>query len=168
MRCEIEPTIHPEAFVHPDATVIGNVTLAAGVSVWPQAVLRGDYGAITVGERTSVQDGTVLHCTEWHPTTIGADCVLGHNTHVEGATIGNGCLIASGSVVLNGATVGDGAVVGAGAVVSFNGVVPARRMALGVPARVREGHEVPERQTQPIVDMYLENITRYKTQLRCL
>jgi carbonic anhydrase/acetyltransferase-like protein (isoleucine patch superfamily) len=165
---EIEPTIHPEAFVHPDATVIGNVTLAAGVSVWPQAVLRGDYGAITVGERTSVQDGTVLHCTEWHPTTIGADCVLGHNTHVEGATIGNGCLIASGSVVLNGATVGDGAVVGAGAVVSFNGVVPARRMALGVPARVREGHEVPERQTQPIVDMYLENITRYKTQLRCL
>ncbi len=168
MRCEIEPTIHPEAFVHPDATVIGNVTLAAGVSVWPQAVLRGDYDAITVGERTSVQDGTVLHCTEWHPTTIGADCVLGHNTHVEGATIGNGCLIASGSVVLNGATVGDGAVVGAGAVVSFNGVVPARRMALGVPARVREGHEVPERQTQPIVDMYLENITRYKTQLRCL
>jgi len=165
---EIEPTIHPEAFVHPDATVIGNVTLAAGVSVWPQAVLRGDYDAITVGERTSVQDGTVLHCTEWHPTTIGADCVLGHNTHVEGATIGNGCLIASGSVVLNGATVGDGAVVGAGAVVSFNGVVPARRMALGVPARVREGHEVPERQTQPIVDMYLENITRYKTQLRCL
>ncbi len=160
---EIEPTIHPEAFVHPDATVIGNVTLAAGVSVWPQAVLRGDYGAITVGERTSVQDGTVLHCTEWHPTTIGADCVLGHNTHVEGATIGNGCLIASGSVVLNGATVGDGA-----AVVSFNGVVPARRMALGVPARVREGHEVPEGQTQPIVDMYLENITRYKTQLRCL
>jgi len=165
---EIEPTIHPEAFVHPDATVIGNVTLAAGVSVWPQAVLRGDYGAITVGERTSVQDGTVLHCTEWHPTTIGADCVLGHNTHVEGATIGNGCLIASGSVVLNGATVGDGAVVGAGAVVSFNGLVPARQMALGVPARVREGHEVPERQTQPIVDMYLENITRYKTQLRCL
>jgi len=71
-------------------------------------------------------------------------------------------------VVLNGATVGDGAVVGAGAVVSFNGVVPARRMALGVPARVREGHEVPEGQTQPIVDMYLENITRYKTQLRCL
>jgi len=137
---DVEPTIHPEAFVHPDATVIGDVTLAAGVSVWPQAVLRGDYGSITVGERTSVQDGTVLHCTEWHPTVIGADCVLGHNTHVEGA----------------------------GAVVSFNGVVPAHRMALGVPARVREGYEVPEGQTQGIVDKYVQNITRYKGRLRRL
>lgn len=165
---DAEPTIHPDAFVHPDATVIGDVTLAAGVSVWPQAVLRGDYGSITVGARTSVQDGTVLHCTELHPTVIGADCVLGHNTHVEGAAIGDGCLIASGSVVLNGATVGDGAVVGAGAVVSFNGVVPAHRMVLGVPARVREGYEVPVGQAQGIVDKYVENITRYRGELRAL
>ncbi len=165
---DVTPTVHPEAFVHPDATVIGDVTLAAGASVWPQAVLRGDYGRITVGERTSIQDGTVLHCTEWHPTTIGADCVVGHNAHVEGATIGDGVLVASGSVVLNGATVGDGAVVGAGAVVSFNGVVPARAMALGVPARVREGHEVPDGSTLGIVGKYLENVARYRSELRRL
>lgn len=165
---DVEPTIHPDAFVHPDATVIGNVTLAAGVSVWPHAVLRGDYGSITVGERTSVQDGTVLHCTDWHPTVVGSDCVLGHNVHVEGATIGNGCLIASGSVVLNGAVVGDGAVVGAGAVVSFNGQVPDRTMALGVPARIRDGHVVPEGSTLPIVAKYLQNITRYRAELRRL
>ncbi len=165
---DVTPTVHPDAYVHPDATVIGAVTLAAGVSVWPHAVLRGDYGRITVGERTSVQDGTVLHCTEWHPTLIGADCVLGHNVHVEGAKIGDGCLVASGSVVLNGSVVGDGAVVGAGAVVSFNGVVPARSMALGVPARIRAGHEVPAGSTLAIVAKYLDNITRYRTELRRL
>ena len=165
---DVVPTVHPEAFVHPDATVIGDVTLAAGVSVWPQAVLRGDFGRITVGERTSVQDGTVLHCTELHPTVVGADCVLGHNVHVEGAIIGAGCLVASGSVVLNGSVVGDGAVVGAGAVVSFNGVVPARSMALGVPARIRPGHEVPAGFTLAIVEKYLENVVRYRAELRRL
>ncbi|MEO6881645.1 MAG: gamma carbonic anhydrase family protein [Mycobacteriaceae bacterium] len=165
---DVEPTVHPDAFVHPDATIIGDVTLAAGASVWPQAVLRGDYGRIVVGERTSVQDGTVLHCTDWHPTAVGSDCVLGHNVHVEGATIGNGCLIASGSVVLNGATVGDGAVVGAGAVVSFNGVVPARSMALGVPARIRADHEVPAGYVEGIVAKYLENVARYRDELRRL
>lgn len=165
---DVVPTVHPEAFVHPDATVIGDVTLAAGVSVWPQAVLRADFGRIAVGERTSVQDGAVLHCTELHPTVVGADCVLGHNVHVEGAIIGTGCLIASGSVVLNGSVVGDGAVVGAGAVVSFNGVVPARSMALGVPARIRPDHEVPAGFTRAIVEKYLENVVRYRAELRRL
>src|ERR1041384_2897095 len=71
-----EPIIHPDAYVHPDATVIGDVTLRAYASVWPQAVLRGDSGSIQVGERTSVQDGTIVHCTEFHPTVIGANCVI--------------------------------------------------------------------------------------------
>ncbi|GAA2662802.1 MULTISPECIES: gamma carbonic anhydrase family protein [Actinosynnema] len=154
-----EPVIHPDAYVHPDATVIGDVVFA---SVWPQAVLRGDYGRIEVGARTSVQDGAVLHCTEEHPTTIGAECVIGHNAHVEGATIADRCLIASGSVVLNGSVVETGAVVGAGAVVSFNGRVPARAMALGVPARVREGHEVPDSAFAFIVDKYVQNIASYR------
>ncbi|QUQ71424.1 gamma carbonic anhydrase family protein [Kutzneria sp. CA-103260] len=162
------PTIHPDAYVHPDATVIGAVTIGADSSVWPGAVLRGDYGTITVGERTSVQDGTVLHCTQVHPTIIGSDCVLGHNAHVEGATVGDGCLIASGSVVLNGSVIGGGAVVGAGAVVSFGGVVPARSMALGVPARVREGHEVPEDMTKGIVELYVGNARAYRHGLRRL
>ena len=162
------PTIHPDAYVHPDATVIGAVTIGADSSVWPQAVLRGDYGTISVGERTSVQDGTVLHCTQIHPTIIGSDCVLGHNAHVEGATVGDGCLIASGSVVLNGSVIGDGAVVGAGAVVSFDGVVPPRAMALGVPARVREGHEVPEGMTKGIVELYVGNARAYRHGLRRL
>lgn len=165
---EREPTIGRDAYVHPDATVIGAVTLGDGVSVWPGAVLRGDYGTITIGARTNVQDGTVIHCTPVDPTVIGADCVIGHNAHVEGAVISDRCLIASGSVVLNGATVGDGAVVGAGAVVPFGFAVPPRRMALGVPARIREGFEVEDGHTGLNVEMYFQNAQHYRTQLRRL
>jgi carbonic anhydrase/acetyltransferase-like protein (isoleucine patch superfamily) len=164
----VEPAIHPDAYVHPDATVIGDVRIGAHASVWPQAVLRGDYGHIEVGARTSVQDGTVVHCTEVHPAVIGASCVIGHNVHIEGATIADHCLIASGSVVLNGSVVETGAVVGAGAVVSFDGRVPARSMVLGVPARVREGHVVPEGAWQFIVEKYVENTLRYRKELRRL
>jgi carbonic anhydrase/acetyltransferase-like protein (isoleucine patch superfamily) len=165
---EHEPDIHPDAYVHPDATVVGRVTLGAFASVWPQAVLRGDYGTITVGARTSVQDGTVVHCTEYHPTVIGEECVIGHNVHIEGATIADQCLIASGSVVLNGSVVELGSIVGAGAVVSFNGHVPARSMALGVPARIRPDYEVPERAWQAAVDRYVANIALYRKELRRL
>jgi carbonic anhydrase/acetyltransferase-like protein (isoleucine patch superfamily) len=162
------PHIDPDAYVHPDATVIGDVRIGPFASVWPQAVLRGDYGRIEIGERTSVQDGTVIHCTEHTPAIIGRECVIGHNVHIEGATVADHCLIASGSVVLNGAVVEEGAIVGAGGVVSFNGHVPARRMALGVPARIREGYEVPERAWQDIVNRYVANIDVFKHGLRPL
>jgi carbonic anhydrase/acetyltransferase-like protein (isoleucine patch superfamily) len=165
---EHEPTIHPDAWVHPDATVIGNVHLAAHVSVWPQAVLRGDSGEIVIGERTNIQDGTVVHCTDYHPTRIGPDSAVGHNAHIEGAVVGSRCLIASGSVLLNGSVVEDGAVLGAGAVMSFNGHLPARRMALGVPARLREGYEVPEEMVSGIVENYVARIAKYRAGLRRL
>jgi carbonic anhydrase/acetyltransferase-like protein (isoleucine patch superfamily) len=163
-----EPVIHPDAYVHPDATVIGDVTIGAFASVWPQAVLRGESGAIRVGERTSVQDGTVVHCTEWHDTVIGSESVVGHNAHIEGATVGRGCMIASGSVLLNGSVVEDGAVLGAGAVMSFNGRLPAGRMALGVPAKLREGYDVPKDMVSGIVENYVKRIATYKAGLRKL
>ncbi|MGX7824865.1 gamma carbonic anhydrase family protein [Actinokineospora sp. 24-640] len=165
---DLTPEIHPDAYVHPDATVIGNVVLRAEASVWPQAVLRGDDGVIDIGPRTSVQDGTVIHVTEFHPVRVGADCVIGHNVHIEGATIGDRCLIASGSVLLNGSVVEDGAVLGAGAVMSFNGHLPARSMALGVPAKTREGHVVPADMTSGIVARYVRSIGVYRAGLRLL
>jgi carbonic anhydrase/acetyltransferase-like protein (isoleucine patch superfamily) len=165
---DLEPDIHPDAWVHPDATVIGNVHLAAFASVWPQAVLRGDSGEIRVGERTNIQDGTIVHCTSYHPTLIAADSAVGHNAHIEGAVIGTGCLIASGSVLLNGSVVEDGAVLGAGAVMSFNGKLPARRMALGIPARLREGYEVPPGMVSGIVESYVARIAQYRAGLRRL
>ena len=79
---DLIPVIDPEAYVHPDAVVIGAVELAAGSSVWPSAVLRGDHGFIKVGERTSVQDGTIVHTTHDWPTVIGANCVVGHGAHL--------------------------------------------------------------------------------------
>ncbi|MHA4849343.1 gamma carbonic anhydrase family protein [Rhodococcus sp. MSC1_016] len=165
---EQEPDISPDAYVHPDAVVIGNVTLAAGASVWPQAVLRADYGTISIGAGTNIQDGTVIHCTPIDPTVIGSGCVVGHAAHIEGSTIGDYCLIASGSVVLNGSVIGAGSVVGAGAVIPFKFEVPPRRMALGVPAKIREGYEVPEGHVEMNVKMYSANAAYYRDALRRL
>jgi carbonic anhydrase/acetyltransferase-like protein (isoleucine patch superfamily) len=131
------PDIDPDAYVHPDAVVIGRVTLGAHASVWPCAVLRGDHGTITVGARTSVQDGTVVHCTARWPTVIGADCVVGHNAHLEGCVVGEGCLIGSGSVVLNRSVIGAGSVVAASALVAEDFAAPSACLIAGVPGRVK-------------------------------
>jgi carbonic anhydrase/acetyltransferase-like protein (isoleucine patch superfamily) len=163
---DAEPTIHPTAYVHPDAVVIGNVTLGAEASVWPTAVLRGDDGYIVVGDRTSIQDGSIIHTTARQPTLIGAEVTVGHNVHIEAADIADRALISSGSVVLNGAVVGEGAIVAAGAVVSPNFEVPARRMAMGVPARLREGYEVPEGRYAYAVESYVQRGTRFRAELR--
>lgn len=159
------PDIHPTAYVHPGATVIGSVTLGEGATVWPGAVLRGDYGAITVGARTSVQDGTVVHTTEAWPTVIGADCVVGHNAHLEGCVVEDRCLVGSGSVVLNRARVETRAVVGAGAVVTEGGVVPSGHTALGVPAKPRPGG-IDEEWHAEAVEMYIANGRRYAAELK--
>ena len=105
---DLVPVIDPEAYVHPDAVVIGDVTLGAEASVWPGAVLRGDYGTITVGARTSVQDGTVIHAGPGFPTLVGAGCVIGHLAHLEGCVLEDECLVGSGSVVLHHAVIGVG------------------------------------------------------------
>ena len=131
------PVIDPEAYVHPDAVIIGNVQLAPGSSVWPGAVLRGDHGLIRVGDRTSIQDGTVIHTTREWPTIIGAGCVVGHRAHLEGCVVEDGCLIGSGSLVLNRARVEAGAVVAAAALIREDMVVPAGALAVGVPATIR-------------------------------
>src|SRR5580700_10152600 len=117
------PHIDRDAFVHPDAVVIGDVTVGPGASVWPSAVLRGDYGTITVGARSSIQDGSVLHAVPWTPTVVGMRCVVGHLAHLEGCTLEDDSLVGSGSVVLHWAVVSHGATVGANAVVPNNMVV---------------------------------------------
>jgi len=158
------PDIHPSAYVHPAATVIGSVALGEEATVWPGAVLRGDYGTITVGARTSVQDGTVVHTTAPWPTVIGADCVIGHNAHLEGCVVEDRCLIGSGSVVLNRARVGARGVVGAGAVLTEGGSVPAGHTALGIPARARPGG-IDEKWHAEAVAMYVANGRRYAAEL---
>ena len=166
---DIEPTIHPDAFVHPDAVLIADVRIHAEASVWPGAVLRGDSpdSYIEVGERSSIQDGTVIHCAEDQPTIVGPDCTVGHGVHLEGCVIGAGTLVGSGSIVLNGASVGDHALVAAHALVVHDVVVPSGARAIGVPARIEEGKVTPGR-WQSAVDAYVERVHRYKRELRRL
>ncbi len=163
---DLVPRIDPTAFVHPDATVIGNVSIGPDSSVWPQAVLRGDYGSITVGARTSIQDGSVIHATLLNPTVIGDDCVIGHLVHIECCTIGNGVLVGSGSIVLHRAVVHDEALVGAAALVPNDMEVPSRAMALGVPARLRPDAVEPELMIRMGARQYIENGERYRRDLR--
>lgn len=164
---EREPDIAPDAFIHPDAVIIGNVTVGSGSSIWPGAVLRGDGGRITVGNFTSVQDGAVIHCTSTLDTTIGDRCTIGHNAHLEGCTIFDDSLIGSGSVVLHGALVGPHALVGACALVGNGKVVPAFARALGVPAVITENSVAPEAFAHN-VQTYVAKAQSYPQELRRL
>jgi carbonic anhydrase/acetyltransferase-like protein (isoleucine patch superfamily) len=162
---DVVPHIDPEAFVHPDATIIANVVVEAGATIWPQTVLRGDQSRIVVGARTSVQDGAVLHCTRELETIVGADCVIGHLAHLEGCVVEDGALIGTGSIVLHRAIIRSGALVGAGALVPNGMEVPAGAMALGVPAKLREGAVRPEQISHPARE-YVRNWERYRKELR--
>jgi carbonic anhydrase/acetyltransferase-like protein (isoleucine patch superfamily) len=162
---DIVPHIDPDAFVHPDCTIIGNVEIGAGATIWPQVVLRGDQSRIVVGARTSVQDGAVLHCTRALETIVGNDCTIGHLAHLEGCIVEDGALVGTGSIVLHRAIVRSGALVGAGAVVPNDMEVPGGAMALGVPARIREGAVKPDQITHPAQE-YARNWTRYRAELR--
>jgi len=161
---DLVPAIDPQAYVHPDAVVIGDVALGAESTVWPQAVLRGDYGTITVGERTSVQDGSVIHAGPGFPTIVGNGCVIGHLAHLEGCILEDDCLVGSGSVVLHHAVIGTGATVGANAVVPNNMAVPEGALALGVPAQLR-----PDRSDRAMIQIsaaeYVSNGHRYHQHL---
>ncbi len=114
------------------ARVSGDVTLGRGVNIWYNAVLRGDDGAITVGEDTNIQDCAVLH----EETAVGRGCTIGHGAVVHGCTVGDNVLIGMGAVVLNGARIGDDCIVGAGALVTGKMDAPAGSMILGSPAKV--------------------------------
>lgn len=161
------PTIDESAYVHPDAVVIGDVRIGPEATVWPNAVLRGDYGTIVVGARTSVQDGTVVHATHELATEIGADCVIGHNTHLEGCRIEDHSLVGSGSIVLHRCVVGPHSLVGANAVVTNGTVVPPHAQALGIPAKIKPDSVVAG-QFAGAVKMYAANGKRFKQDLRRL
>ena len=164
---DAEPNIHPDAFVHPDATVIGNVTIGSESTIWPQAVLRGDYGEIRIGARTSIQDGTVVHCTRELPTVVGDDCVIGHLAHLECCVVERGALVGSNSVVLHRAIVRTGALVAGSAFVPNGMEVPSGAMAMGVPAKIRLD-AVDSAMIAMLAEGYVENGHRYRAELRRL
>jgi len=162
---ELVPRVDPDAFVHPDATVIGDVIVGPESTLWPGAVLRGDYGTITIGARTSVQDGAIIHAGPSFPTTVGDGCVIGHLVHLEGCVVEDDSLVGSGSVVLHFAVIGTGATVGAGAVVPNRMVVPAGAVALGIPARITAGGSNID-MIRLSADEYVKNARHYRSALR--
>ena len=164
---DVEPNIDETAFIHPDAVVIGDVRVGPDSSIWPGAVLRGDYGTIIIGARTSIQDGAVVHAIADYPTVIGDDCVIGHLAHLEGCVIRDRALVGSGSIVLHEAVVMSGATVGAGAVVRNRMTVPANALAVGVPATIKSDVSGESAIVENAAS-YVENARRHRAQLRRL
>ncbi|NEX64786.1 gamma carbonic anhydrase family protein [Noviherbaspirillum galbum] len=130
-----QPVVHPSAFVADEATLVGDVRLEEGTSVWPGAVLRGDNEPITIGRRSNVQEGAVLHADPGFPLTIGDDVTVGHQAMLHGCIIQEGTLIGIQAIVLNGAVIGRNCLVAAGAVVTEGKEFPDNSLILGAPAK---------------------------------
>ena len=129
------PRVAPDAWVAESATVVGRVELAAGANVWYGAVLRGDNEWITIGERTNIQDGSVLHTDMGSPLVLGADVTVGHQVMLHGCTVGDNSLIGIQSVVMNGAKIGRNCIVGAGSLVTEGKEFPDNSLIMGSPAK---------------------------------
>ena len=161
------PRIAATAWVADNAQVIGRVELADDASVWYGAVLRGDNDRITVGARSNVQDGSVLHADAGFPLTLGADVTVGHQAMLHGCTVGDGSLIGIQAVVLNGATIGRRCLVGAGAVVTEGKEFPDGSLILGAPAKA--GRSITPEQVGRLrfgALHYVENAERHRRQLK--
>jgi carbonic anhydrase/acetyltransferase-like protein (isoleucine patch superfamily) len=165
-----EPTIDETAYIHPDAVIIGDVHVGAHASVWPTAVVRADYNRVDIGAHTSIQDGTVIHIGRDKPTVVGARCVVGHNAYLEGCTVEDDCLVGSMAVLLHDVVIYSGALVAAGAVITPGTKVPARAMAVGVPAAIRlEAVDAAKQHMQAdAVRRYVANAQRFASELRRL
>ena len=141
------------------ARVVGDVTLGKGVCVWYNAVLRGDEGAITVGENTNVQDGVIMH----EETKVGAGCTIGHHAIVHGCTVGDNVLIGMAATILNGAKIGNNCIVGAGSLVTGKMDAPDGSMILGSPAKVaRQLTEAEIENIRASAEGYLHLAEKYR------
>ena len=140
------PTIADDAFVAPGAVVIGNVTIGSQSSIWFNTVVRGDIAPITIGERSSVQDCTVVHVNMDAPTVIGNDVTVGHSALVHGTTVHDGVLVGMGAILMSYSEIGAGAVIAAGALISERTHVPENAVMVGMPAKQRS--ELDENQAQ--------------------
>ncbi len=134
----IKPTIAQTAFIEVTAVVIGDVVIGEQSSVWFHAVIRGDVNFIRIGNRTNVQDLSLLHVThDTHPLLLGDDVTVGHRVVLHGCTIKDRVLIGMGAIIMDGAVIGEDSVVGAGALVTEETIVPAKSLVLGSPAKVK-------------------------------
>jgi len=163
----VAPRVAASAWVADSAQIMGNVELAEDASIWFGAVVRGDTEVIRIGDRSNIQDGSVLHADIGKPLTIGSDVTVGHKVMLHGCTIGDGSLIGIGAVVLNGAKIGKGCIVGAGSLVTEGKEFPDGSMIIGSPAKVVR--ELTAEQQHGLVMSavhYVENARRFKSGLK--
>jgi carbonic anhydrase/acetyltransferase-like protein (isoleucine patch superfamily) len=156
-----------KCWVAPNAVVLGKVLIEEDASVWFGAVLRGDNELITIGPRSNVQDGSVLHTDPGFPLTIGADCTIGHMVMLHGCTIGRGSLIGIGSIILNGAQIGEECLIGANTLIAEGKVIPPRSMVLGSPGKiVRQLSDEDVKRFGGAAQRYVANSRRYASGLK--
>lgn len=161
------PELAPSAWVADSAQVIGRVRMAEGSSVWYGAVLRGDNDWISLGARSNIQDGSVLHTDPGFPLTLGEDVTVGHQVMLHGCTIGDGALIGIQAVVLNGAKIGKNCLVGAGSVVTEGKEFPDNSLILGSPAKVVRQLSPEQASRMRLAALhYVDNAQRHRTQLK--
>ena len=162
----VAPRLHDTVLVMEGGTVIGDVEIGEGSSIWPGVVVRGDVHHVRIGARTNLQDGAVVHVTtDRHPAQIGDDVTVGHRAVLHGCTVKDRCLVGIGAVVLDGAVVGPDALVGAGALVTPGTVVPPGSMFLGSPARAKRPLTDEERAAlRETAAHYVELAARYRAE----
>ena len=168
---DLRPTLPEDGdfWVAPGAHVMGDVRLAAGVSVWFGAVLRGDNEPLVIGTGTNIQENCVLHTDMGYPLTIGANCTIGHKAMLHGCTIGEGSLVGMGATVLNGAKVGRGCLIGAGALVTEGKEIPDGSLVMGAPGRVVRQLDADARaKLLDSATRYRANMARFKAGLTVL
>ncbi|MCF6461846.1 gamma carbonic anhydrase family protein [Clostridium sp. Cult1] len=151
----IEPKIHEDTFIADTASIIGDVNIGEGTSIWYGAVLRGDIENITIGKFSNIQDNATVHTETDIPTKVGDYTVVGHNAIVHGCTVGDNCLIGMGSIILNGAVIGDNCIIGAGTVVTEGKNIPPNSLVMGVPGKV------VRQVTEEDIDAIRKNALRY-------
>ena len=132
-----KPEIHPSAFIAPNATVLGDVTVGENSSLFFGAVVRSEFVPIIIGKDTNIQDNCVLHTDRGLPMTIGSGATIGHGAILHSCTVGDNTLIGMGAIILNGAVIGESCIVAAGALVPQNMVIPPRSLVMGSPAKIR-------------------------------
>lgn len=158
----VETPADGEYWVAPNAWVFGDVVIAREASVWFGAVVRGDNERITIGARTNIQDGCVLHTDPGYPMTIGEGVTVGHMAMLHGCTIGKGSLVGMGAIVLNGAVVGESCLIGANTVIGERKVIPPRSLVIGTPGRViRQLTDADVANIAEAADRYVWNWRRY-------
>ncbi len=150
-------------WIAPGATVIGNVQIGEGVSIWFGTVIRGDNERITIGDRSNIQENCVLHTDPGFPMTIGQDCTIGHLAMLHGCTIGDSALVGMGATVLNGASIGAGALLGATALLTEGKVIPDRMLAVGAPAKAIRPRSADDLEGQiATATHYMHRMERYR------